>query len=93
MTLHAPGALDALNAQTSPTLRVSVRDIFGIDSPLLVPAFAEPDAHVPEVDPVYRFQTDVTLALLAGFAHDRRVLLQGLHGTGKSSHVEQVAAP
>jgi len=87
-----PHALDAPDAQGAPTLRVSVREVFGIDSPLWVPAFAEPDAHVPEVDPVYRFQRDVTLALLAGFAHDRRVLVQGLHGTGKSSHVEQVAA-
>ena len=71
---------------------VGVRETFGIDSPLRVPAFVERDAHVPEVDPVYRFQPEPTLALLAGFAHNRRVLLQGLHGSGKSSHVEQVAA-
>jgi cobaltochelatase CobS len=71
---------------------VSVRELFGIDTDLRVPAFADPDDHVPEIDPVYRFNPDVTLALLAGFAHNRRVLVQGLHGTGKSSHVEQVAA-
>jgi len=71
---------------------VAVRDVFGIDSDLAVPAFVEPDDHVPAIDPAYRFQPDVTLALLAGFAHNRRVLVQGLHGTGKSTHIEQVAA-
>ena len=75
-----------------PDTQVSVREVFGLDSNLRVPAFRTPDAHVPEVDPAYRFQHDVTLALLAGFAHNRRVLVQGLHGTGKSSHIEQVAA-
>ncbi len=74
------------------TRLVSVRETFGIDSDLRVPAFEETDAHVPEADPAYRFNPEVTLALLAGFAHNRRVLVQGLHGTGKSSHVEQVAA-
>jgi cobaltochelatase CobS len=77
---------------SGPDIQLSVRDVFGIDSPLRVPAFSEPDAHVPEIDPAYRFDPDVTLALLAGFMHNRRVLLQGLHGTGKSSHIEQVAA-
>ncbi len=76
----------------TPTHEVAVRDAFGIDSPLRVPAFGEPDEHVPEVDPAYRFDADVTLALLAGFARNRRVLVQGMHGTGKSTHVEQVAA-
>lgn len=76
----------------TPTHEVGVRDVFGIDSPLRVPAFAEPDEHVPEIDPVYRFDPDVTLALLAGFARNRRVLVHGMHGTGKSTHVEQVAA-
>jgi cobaltochelatase CobS len=71
---------------------VSARDLFGIDSDLQVPALCETNEHVPEVDPVYRFDESVTLALLAGFARNRRVLLQGLHGTGKSTHVEQVAA-
>jgi cobaltochelatase CobS len=72
--------------------QLHVRETFGIDSDLVVPAFAEADEHVPEIDPVYRFQRDTTLAILAGFAHDRRVLVQGLHGTGKSTHIEQVAA-
>lgn len=75
-----------------PDTEVAVKDVFGIDSRLTVPAYREPSAHVPEVDDAYRFHPDVTLALLAGFARNRRVLVQGLHGTGKSSHVEQVAA-
>lgn len=75
-----------------PDRQVSVRDAFGIDSPMTVPAFSQRTEHVPDVDNAYRFNADVTLALLAGFSRDRRVLVQGLHGTGKSSHVEQVAA-
>jgi cobaltochelatase CobS len=74
------------------TQRVSVRDVFGIDSDVQVPALTEPDEHVPDVDSAYRFDESVTLALLAGFARNRRVLIQGLHGTGKSTHIEQVAA-
>jgi len=77
---------------TRPDREVSVRDLFGIDTDLHVPAFSEGEDHVPEVDPAYRFNPDVTLALLAGFGRDRRVMVQGLHGTGKSSHIEQVAA-
>ncbi|MFO1330484.1 MAG: AAA family ATPase [Rubrivivax sp.] len=79
-------------ADLTPDARVSVRERFGIDSDLVVPAFSERDEHVPEVDTAYRFNRDVTLAILAGFAQDRRVLVQGLHGTGKSTHIEQVAA-
>jgi cobaltochelatase CobS len=75
-----------------PARRVAARELFGIDSGLTVPAFDGPAEHVPEVDEVYRFDPEVTTALLAGFAHDRRVLVQGMHGTGKSTHVEQVAA-
>jgi cobaltochelatase CobS len=71
---------------------VSARDVFGIDSDLQVPALTEPDEHVPDIDTAYRFDKSVTLALLAGFARNRRVLIQGLHGTGKSTHIEQVAA-
>jgi cobaltochelatase CobS len=76
----------------APDRMLSVRDAFGIDSPLRVPAFSERDEHVPEVDDAYRFNADVTLALLAGFTRNRRVMVQGLHGTGKSTHIEQVAA-
>jgi cobaltochelatase CobS len=75
-----------------PDRLVRVRDAFGIDNDLQVPAFGERDEHVPEIDPAYRFNRDVTLAILAGFVQDRRVLVQGMHGTGKSTHIEQVAA-
>ena len=74
------------------TRLVSARDVFGIDSDLQVPALTEHDEHVPDIDPAYRFEESVTLALLAGFMRNRRVLIQGLHGTGKSTHIEQVAA-
>lgn len=83
---------DMLGDQHQPDTTVAVRDCFGIDNDLEVPAFSQPGPHVPEVDEAYRFNGDVTLALLAGFTHDRRVLVQGLHGTGKSTHIEQVAA-
>jgi cobaltochelatase CobS len=76
----------------NPDRLLSVREVFGIDSSLQVPAFSERDEHVPEVDDAYRFNADVTLALLAGFTRNRRVMVQGLHGTGKSTHIEQVAA-
>ena len=75
-----------------PDRMVSVREVFGIDTDLKVPAFSETEDHVPDIDPAYRFNPDVTLALLAGFSRDRRVMVQGLHGTGKSTHIEQVAA-
>ena len=75
-----------------PRHLVSVRDTFGIDTDMQVPAFVEPTEHVPDTDSTYRFNPSVTLALLAGFARDRRVMVQGLHGTGKSTHIEQVAA-
>ncbi|MEM7073375.1 MAG: AAA family ATPase, partial [Pseudomonadota bacterium] len=57
-----------------------------------VPAFEAPGEHVPDLDPTYRFDPDTTLAILAGFAGNRRVMIQGYHGTGKSTHIEQVAA-
>ncbi|WPH19256.1 AAA family ATPase [Variovorax paradoxus] len=79
-------------ADLRPDRMLSVREVFGIDTELQVPAFSERDDHVPEVDAVYRFNPDVTLAILAGFMRDRRVMVQGLHGTGKSTHIEQVAA-
>ena len=78
--------------QSQPDRQVAVRDVFGIDVDMMVPAFSERDDHVPEVDSVYRFNPDVTLAILAGFTRNRRVMVQGLHGTGKSTHLEQVAA-
>lgn len=75
-----------------PDLCLSARELFGIDTDLMVPAFSARDEHVPDIDSVYRFNRDVTLAILAGFMKDRRVMVQGLHGTGKSTHIEQVAA-
>jgi cobaltochelatase CobS len=75
-----------------PDMKVSVRQVFGIDSDLEVPAYSELDPHVPEVDADYRFDRATTLAILAGFAKNRRVMVTGYHGTGKSTHIEQVAA-
>jgi cobaltochelatase CobS len=75
-----------------PDIRVSVRQTFGLASDLQVPAFAQTTEYVPNLDEAYRFDRDTTLAILAGFAYNRRVLIQGYHGTGKSTHIEQVAA-
>ncbi len=76
----------------TPDMKVSVRQTFGIDLDMEVPAFSERDEHVPELDPDYLFDRTTTLAILAGFSHNRRVMVTGYHGTGKSSHIEQVAA-
>ena len=87
----SPADADPLLA-CAPDLTRSVRELFGVDSDMTVPAFTHRDPHVPEVDPAYRFDPQTTLAICAGFAHDRRVMVQGYHGTGKSTHIEQVAA-
>lgn len=76
----------------SPTIQVNVEEVFGFESELSVQAFAEPNEWTPAVDPAYSFDPEVTLAIVAGFTHNRRVLVQGAHGTGKSTHIEQVAA-
>jgi cobaltochelatase CobS len=75
-----------------PTEDISVREVFGIDSDMVIKGFAEKGDLVPEIDPTYKFDPDTTLAILAGFSHNRRVMIQGYHGTGKSTHIEQVAA-
>ena len=75
-----------------PTHDVSVRDTFGIDTDMMVKGFEERSDRVPDIDDTYQFDRDTTLAILAGFAHNRRVMIQGYHGTGKSTHIEQVAA-
>src|SRR3954453_21883791 len=75
-----------------PDMKVSVRQVFAIDSDMEVPAYSEPDEYVPEVDPDYRFDRPTTLAILAGFSRNRRVIVTGYHGTGKSTHIEQVAS-
>ena len=79
-------------ANYDPDMKVSARQLFGVDTDMEIPAFSEHTVHVPEFDENYRFDHDTTLAILAGFAHNRRVLIQGYHGTGKSTHIEQVAA-
>ena len=81
-----------LNPALVPDTEVDVRKAFGIDQDLSVPAFSKQSDYVPEIDKDYRFDRDTTLAILAGFSHNRRVMVQGYHGTGKSTHIEQVAA-
>ena len=83
---------EAERLRATPDTTVSVRAVFGIESDLRCPAFSERGDHVPGIDEAYRFDPDTTLAILAGFAYNRRVLVQGYHGTGKSTHIEQVAA-
>src|SRR4051812_32668090 len=88
---YGPDLEDTLPAAT-PDHQVSVRETFGVDSDMKVPAFHHRDSHVPDFDDAYQFDPQTTLAICAGFAHDRRVMIQGYHGTGKSTHIEQVAA-
>src|SRR4028118_1893907 len=76
----------------APDKMAKVRDLFGVDSDMEVPAFSEADERVPDLDPAYVFDPDTTLSICAGFARNRRVMIQGYHGTGKSTHIEQVAA-
>ena len=87
MNAHVNG-----EASPEPDMKISIRQVFGIDSELQVPAFSESSEHVPDVDDDYLFDHETTLAILAGFSHNRRVMVQGYHGTGKSTHIEQVAA-
>ncbi|NNC36004.1 MAG: cobaltochelatase subunit CobS [Acidimicrobiales bacterium] len=75
-----------------PDIEVSAREVFGVDFDMKVPAFSKPCEYTPPVDPAYRFDSETTQAILAGFAFNRRVMVQGYHGTGKSTHIEQVAA-
>ncbi len=85
-------ALPRIGTIGKPDARVSAREAFGIDSDVTVPAFARRTEHVPLLDETYRFDRETTLAIIAGFAFNRRVMIQGYHGTGKSTHIEQVAA-
>ncbi len=75
-----------------PTLKVSAKKVFGVPTDFDVPAFEEPNDYVPPIDSAYRFDPETTLSILSGFAFNRRVMVQGYHGTGKSTHIEQVAA-
>ena len=85
----ADGNLDMM---AEPTENISVRDVFGIDTDMKVKGFSHNSDRVPDVDSTYKFDPDTTMAILAGFAYNRRVMIQGYHGTGKSTHIEQVAA-
>ncbi len=80
------------NINTVPDIKISVKQTFGIDSTLEVDAFSKKNEYVPEIDKNYKFDKDTTLAILSGFTFNKRVLVQGYHGTGKSTHIEQVAA-
>ena len=82
----------SLNAAMVPDTTVDAAALFGIKTTMQVPAFSQANEHVPERDPAYRFDRETTLAILAGFAFNRRVMVQGYHGTGKSTHIEQVAS-
>ncbi|MCO4844076.1 MAG: cobaltochelatase subunit CobS [Yoonia sp.] len=83
---------EMIDINAVPTEDVSVRDVFGIDSDMKIKGFADRSSRVPDIDSTYKFDPDTTLAILAGFGYNRRVMIQGYHGTGKSSHIEQVAA-
>ncbi len=76
----------------TPDIKISVRQTFGLDTDMEVPGFSEANEYVPDLDDAYRFDPETTLSILAGFAYNRRVMIQGYHGTGKSTHIEQVAA-
>jgi len=76
----------------APDKTVSAKDTFGVAMDIEIPAFSKPNSYVPPLDPAYRFDPETTMAILAGFAKNRRVMVQGYHGTGKSTHIEQVAA-
>ena len=75
-----------------PDIKISVKQIFGIDTDMKVDGFSKKTEYVPEIDSTYKFDRDTTLAVISGFAFNKRVLIQGYHGTGKSTHIEQVAA-
>ncbi len=81
-----------MDIDAKPTEEISVREVFGVDTDMVVKGFADRSDRVPDIDSTYKFDPDTTLAILAGFSHNRRVMIQGYHGTGKSTHIEQVAA-
>src|SRR5438105_1624969 len=75
-----------------PDIKLSAKTLFGFDTDMMVPAYSQTDDHVPDIDPDYLFDRATTLAILAGFAHNRRVVASGYRGTGQSTHTEQAAA-
>ena len=88
-TTDVPSRAHKLDA---PDTEVSVKQVFGLNTDMVVPAFSSASNYVPERDDSYVFDHETTMAILAGFAHNRRVMIQGYHGTGKSTHIEQVAS-
>ena len=80
------------NLNIQPDIKISLNQTFGIDSDMEVDAFSKKSEYVPEIDKNYKFDRDTTLAIISGFAFNKRVLVQGYHGTGKSTHIEQIAA-
>ncbi|MCH8182495.1 MAG: cobaltochelatase subunit CobS [Proteobacteria bacterium] len=92
MAASESGADAWQGADNLPDLNLSVNQVFGLETDMMVPAFSQTSEHVPPVDEAYCFDRDTTLAILAGFSFNRKVLIQGYHGTGKSTHIEQVAA-
>tara|TARA_B100001057_G_scaffold385303_1_gene391993 strand:+ start:95 stop:1069 length:975 start_codon:yes stop_codon:yes gene_type:complete len=80
------------NINHQPDIKLSIKQTFGIDSKMEVDAFSKKSEYVPEIDKNYKFDRDTTLAIISGFAFNKRVLVQGYHGTGKSTHIEQIAA-
>ncbi|MEE9329534.1 MAG: AAA family ATPase, partial [Parvularculaceae bacterium] len=87
-----PDLNDSADFAKAPDTTVSAKKVFGVALDFAVPAFSKANEHVPAIDETYRFDPETTLSILAGFAHNRRVMVQGYHGTGKSTHIEQVAA-
>ena len=81
-----------LNLNIQPDIKISINQTFGIESEMKVDAFSKKSEYVPEIDKNYKFDRDTTLAIISGFAFNKRVLVQGYHGTGKSTHIEQIAA-
>ena len=84
--------MSSTELMTKPDMKISVNQTFGFESEMEVNAFSKKNEYVPKIDPDYKFDKDTTLAILAGFSYNKRVLIQGYHGTGKSTHIEQVAA-
>ncbi|MDP6688666.1 MAG: cobaltochelatase subunit CobS [Alphaproteobacteria bacterium] len=92
MTLTATADDTSVHPIDQPDTKVNVRETFGLDSDMVVPAFSQGSDLVPDLDEAYQFDHETTMAILAGFGHNRRVIIQGYHGTGKSTHIEQVAS-
>lgn len=92
MTPQTAKSLPISELTALPDRKINLKQTFGFDADIEVYGFSQVSEYVPEIDPAYHFDRQTTLALLAGFAHNRRVIVQGYHGTGKSTHIEQVAA-